>query len=117
MPSTSRLTWQDGRPFSPEDVTRRFPRAIRTYNAEAPEATRKGTTTSPLPLVRFHDLRHLQASLMLAAGVPLALVSKRLGHSSVQVTSDTYGHFLDGVGAQAATAAAALIPRRSVDVP
>lgn len=115
------LTWEDGRPFSPEDLTRRFPRAVRRFNdelraklrgeASAEDAT---VTGAPLPAVRFHDLRHLQASLLLAAGVPLALVSKRLGHSSVQVTSDTYAHMLDGVGAQAATAAASLIPRRSV---
>lgn len=71
----------------------------------------------PLPSVKFHALRHLQASLMLAAGVSLPLVSKRLGHSSVQITSDTYSHLLEGVGAAAASAAAALIPRRSAEVP
>ncbi len=70
-------------------------------------------TGTPLPVVKFHSLRHLQASLMLAAGVPLAVVSKRLGHSSTSITSDTYSHLLEGVGAQAAEAAAALIPRRS----
>nr|WP_172979612.1 tyrosine-type recombinase/integrase [Agromyces agglutinans] len=99
------LVDQDGRPLTPEHLTRGFPRAIRAYNAEQ--------AGPALPLIRFHDLRHLQASLMLAAGVPLALVSKRLGHSSVQVTSDTYAHLLDGVGAAAAAAAAALIPRTS----
>ena len=61
--------------------------------------------------VRLHDLRHGQASLMLAAGVPMAVVSKRLGHSSLAITSDTYSHLLEGVGQQAATAAAALVPR------
>src|SRR6185312_7638558 len=101
------FSWQDGRPLVPEDLTRRFPKLIKRFNA-APD--RQG---SPVPAIRFHDLRHLQASLLLAAGVPLAIVSKRLGHSSVQVTSDTYSHLLDGVGAQAATAAAALIPRHS----
>lgn len=49
---------------------------------------------------------------MLAAGVPLAVVSKRLGHSSIAITSDTYSHMLEGVGRQAAEAAAALVPRR-----
>ena len=62
--------------------------------------------------VRLHDLRHGQASLMLAAGVPMAIVSKRLGHSSISITSDTYSHLLEGVGQQAASAAAALVPRR-----
>ena len=49
---------------------------------------------------------------MLAAGVPLAVVSKRLGHSSVAITSDTYSHLLEGVGRKAAERAAALVPRR-----
>lgn len=41
---------------------------------------------------RFHDLRHTAATLMLAAGVPLKTVSYILGHSSIQVTADTYGY-------------------------
>ena len=48
---------------------------------------------------------------MLTAGVEMAVVSKRLGHSGIRVTSDTYTHLLEGVGRQAAEAAAALIPR------
>ena len=48
---------------------------------------------------------------MLAAGVPIAVVSKRLGHSSIAITSDTYSHLLGGVGAHAAEAAAGLVPR------
>ena len=48
---------------------------------------------------------------MLAADVPLAVVSKRLGHSSVAITSDTYSHLLEGVGREAAERAAALVPR------
>ena len=48
---------------------------------------------------------------MLAAGVPLAVVvSKRLGHSSVSITSDTYSHLHEGVGREAAERAAALVP-------
>ena len=50
---------------------------------------------------------------MLAAGVEMAVVSKRLGHSGIRITSDTYTHLLEGVGRQAAEAAAALIPRGS----
>ena len=48
---------------------------------------------------------------MLAAGVPLAVVSKRLGHSPVSITSDTYSHLLEGVGREAAERAAAQVPR------
>jgi integrase len=62
-----------------------------------------------------HDLRHGAASLMLAAGVNIALVSKRLGHSSVAITSDTYSHMLEGVGREAAERAAALVPRARRD--
>ena len=50
---------------------------------------------------------------MLAAGVPMAIVSKRLGHSTLSLTSDTYSHLLKGVGRDAAERAAALVPRAS----
>ena len=49
---------------------------------------------------------------MLAAGVPLTMVSKRLGHSTIAISADTYTHLLDGVGRDAANRAAALVPRR-----
>ena len=45
-----------------------------------------------LPHVRFHDLRHGVASLMLAQGVPLKVVSDALGHSTISITADTYAH-------------------------
>jgi len=44
--------------------------------------------------VRVHDARHTYASLMLRRGVPPAYVSRQLGHSSIQVTVDLYGHFI-----------------------
>ena len=75
------------------------------------EQFRTLTAIAGLRPVRLHDLRHGQASLMLAAGVPMAVVSKRLGHSSISITSDTYSHLLEGVGHEAAAAAAALVPR------
>jgi integrase len=46
--------------------------------------------------VRVHDARHTYASLMLRRGVPLAYVSKQLGHSSIAITVDLYGHFVPG---------------------
>jgi integrase len=45
-----------------------------------------------LPHVRFHDLRHGLASLLLAQGVPLKVVSDTLGHSGIAITADTYAH-------------------------
>jgi len=91
---------EDGSPLSPEGVTRLF----RTLCA-----------TAGLRRVRLHDLRHGQASLLLAAGVPLAVVSKRLGHSSISLTSDTYSHLLEGVGREAAERSRNLVPRASRD--
>jgi integrase len=44
--------------------------------------------------VRFHDLRHTAASLMLNAGIPLIEVSRRLGHSRASITLDIYGHLI-----------------------
>jgi integrase len=48
-----------------------------------------------LPNIRFHDLRHTAATLMLADGVPLVTVSKILGHSSPAITATIYAHALD----------------------
>lgn len=47
-----------------------------------------------LPRIRFHDLRHTAATLMLDAGIPLKVVSEILGHSVISVTVDIYGHVL-----------------------
>ncbi|HEV2659932.1 MAG TPA: site-specific integrase [Ktedonobacteraceae bacterium] len=46
-----------------------------------------------LPNVRFHDLRHSAATVLLA-GVPLKVVSELLGHSSIAITADIYAHVL-----------------------
>ncbi|MGB8201641.1 MAG: site-specific integrase, partial [Pseudonocardiaceae bacterium] len=69
------------------------------------------TAAARLPRCRFHDLRHLAVSLQLAAGVDIAIVSKRLGHSTYTITADTYCHLLPTVGAHAAEATAALVTR------
>jgi integrase len=59
-------------------------------------AFRKVLEASGLPKIRFHDLRHTAASLMLNHGVPILVVSKRLGHSKVSFTLDVYGHLIPG---------------------
>lgn len=87
---------EDGNPLRPDDVTKLFVSLV---------------DDAGLRRIRLHDLRHGQASLMLAAGVDLAIVSKRLGHSSIAITSDTYSHLLGGVGRDAADRASALVPR------
>jgi integrase len=54
-------------------------------------------------------LRHSHASLLLAAGVPVKVVSERLGHSSVTVTLEVYQHVLPGMQAEAAAMFAAIV--------
>ncbi|MBQ7153417.1 MAG: tyrosine-type recombinase/integrase [Clostridia bacterium] len=44
--------------------------------------------------IRVHDLRHSHASFLLSSGVPVTAVSKRLGHSSVTQTYNTYSHIM-----------------------
>lgn len=55
-----------------------------------------------LPDIRFHDLRHTSASIMLNHGVPVIVVSRRLGHSKPSITLDIYGHMIPGMQAQIA---------------
>ena len=64
-----------------------------------------------LPKVRFHDLRHTHASLLLEAGEHAKVVSERLGHSSVAFTLDTYGHLMPGMEAGGGGEAGWLIRR------
>ena len=59
---------------------------------------------SGLPDVRFHDLRHTCATLLLTKGVHPKIVSEMLGHSSIAITLDTYSHVRPGLGDVAASA-------------
>lgn len=56
-----------------------------------------------------HELRHSAASLLIAQGVPMKLVSELLGHSSIRMTADVYGHLFDEAGAVAADAMTAAL--------
>jgi len=58
--------------------------------------------TAGLPKIRFHDLRHTAASLMLNNGVPVIVVSRRLGHARPSITLDVYGHLIPGMQEEAA---------------
>ena len=53
---------------------------------------------------RIHDLRHTHASWLIAAGMPLTVIQRRLGHDSIKTTSDTYGHLADDADQAAAAA-------------
>ena len=65
-------------------------------------AMRKLLRASGLPKIRFHDLRHTAASLMLNHGIPVLIVSKRLGHSKPSITIDVYGHLIPSQQEEAA---------------
>lgn len=55
-----------------------------------------------LPAIRFHDLRHTSATLLLSAGVHPKVVQERLGHSNISMTMDTYSHVLPTMQKEAA---------------
>jgi integrase len=56
-----------------------------------------------LPNIRFHDLRHTSATLLLAQGVHPKVVQERLGHAQISLTLDTYSHVLPSIEAEAAS--------------
>lgn len=78
-----------GGPMDPGEVTRGFKRLARSAGAEG---------------VRFHDLRHAYATMLLARGVHPKIASEALGHSTVGITLDTYSHVLPTMQAEAAAA-------------
>lgn len=61
----------------------------------------------------FHDLRHTQASLMLAAGVDLKVIQKRLGHRDFTTTANTYSHLLQGAQDDAVLKVDAMMQERA----
>jgi integrase len=85
---------EDGRWWNPPAITLAFGRALRRSGA---------------PRIRFHDLRHTSATLLLRAGVNPKVVSERLGHSSVAFTLDTYAHVIPGMQPEAAALLSDLI--------
>lgn len=57
----------------------------------------KAIAAAGLDGLRIHDTRHTHAAWLISAGVPLTAISRRLGHASIMVTSDMYGHLLPSV--------------------
>jgi integrase len=57
-----------------------------------------------LPDIRFHDLRHTCATLLLSKGVHPKIVQELLGHATINITLDTYSNILPGIGDAAASA-------------
>ena len=87
---------EDGSPIHPQVLSDAFKRLV---------------SQSGLPRIRLHDLRHTHATLLLKAGVPIKVVSERLGHSTPGFTMATYQHVLPGMQAEAARTFAALLDR------
>jgi integrase len=95
------LSELDGTHRHPERFSRRF----------AGQLTRasKAVGEEQLPVIRLHDLRHTHATLLLADGVPVKVVSERLGHASATITLTVYQHVHPGMGREAAERFAALL--------
>ena len=69
--------WPDGRPYSPDYVTKKFSKLLEEND---------------LPHIRFHELRHSCASLLISLGFSLKDVQEWLGHSDIKVTANIYSH-------------------------
>lgn len=78
---------EDGSPINPATLSRKFEKILRRNN---------------LNHIRFHDLRHTNATLLLECKVPAKIVSERLGHSTIGITMDLYSHVLKEMQEEAA---------------
>jgi integrase len=76
-----------GTPLDPRSLLRDFRQVMR-----------KGR----LPAIRFHDLRHTCATMLLVQGVPARVVMEILGHSEISLTMNTYSHVIPGLRKDAA---------------
>jgi integrase len=79
---------EDGQPWDPSNLSFAF---------------REFQDSLDLPRIRLHDLRHGHCTHLLKANMPLKLVSDRMGHSTIAITGDLYGHVLEGQDRLAAT--------------
>ncbi|WP_203453795.1 tyrosine-type recombinase/integrase [Jiangella aurantiaca] len=97
MDSGRVFTYEDGSALKPGYVSDNFERL---------------SAAAQLPPVRFHDLRHGSATMLLAAGVDMKVVSEILGHASSAFTADVCTSVAEELAEQAAAVIAAFIPRR-----
>jgi len=101
-PSDFVFSGPEGKPLRPNNVTRAFKRLAESIGLQG---------------VRFHDLRHTHATLMLREGIHPKIVSERLEHSSVVITLDTYSHILPGLQQAAAQAFEEGLKKRRAESP
>ncbi|MEV7941154.1 MULTISPECIES: site-specific integrase [unclassified Kitasatospora] len=95
------FTRPDGEPLRPQRVLGQL---------------RKRTAELDLPKIGLHDLHHTTTSIMIAAGIPLAVVSKTLRHSNLAITVDLYGHLLKDSADEAVKALASAPDRADAEV-
>lgn len=79
-----------------------WPIIARANTKEVKEAAEQNREPQLLPQIRFHDLRHTCATLLLLVDENVKVVSERLGHASIQLTLDTYSHVLPTMQKRAA---------------
>lgn len=79
------------------------PTEVRCDLADHPTSKAGGEALREMERLRLHQARHAYASFMIAAGVNAKALSTFMGHSSIKVTFDLYGHLMPGAEAEAAT--------------
>lgn len=98
------FTWPDGHLYSPDYITERFSNLLKNHR---------------LPHIRFHELRHSCASLLLNEGCTLKDVQEWMGHADIKMTANIYGHLdvarkqgiADKIGAALASTAESNCPQ------
>ncbi len=93
-----------GIPFTNDRLVFSTPDGTPLIAATVRQAWRRLTKRLGFQNIRFHDLRHTHASLMLKQGVHPKIVQERLGHSTIATTLDTYSHVTPGLQRKAAEA-------------
>lgn len=81
------FTTGNGTPIHPRNLVRDFKQLLKDAG---------------LPSIRFHDLRHTAASLLLNQDIPVITVSRRLGHARASITLDVYGHLIPSMQSEVA---------------
>jgi integrase len=103
--------WQDNDLVFPNEFGERLEATVMYQHRFLPLLKKAG-----LPLIRFHDLRHTQATLLLLQGVHPKVVSEMLGHSTINITLDIYSHVLPTMQRDATAALDKLLgPRPDAD--
>ncbi len=96
----------NGRPHHAHNIVRRDFRRVLALQGLRAELRAQGVAEEALPKglphIRFHDLRHAHATLLLQQGVHPKVVQERLGHSTISMTLDTYSHVMPGMQTEAA---------------